>query len=306
MSKYNIVTIKEEQKDSLEQLGTKKKFWFKNDDFSNLFKVGRRNTGDNWVEVVVADICELLNIPHAKYNFAEYQNDVGTATYNFVPDGARLVHGNELLAKAYKKIDIDYDENIFYKVREYNLKVIHVILSNKAFNPAIDVVEYDDFETAFDMFIGYLILDCLISNQDRHHENWGLIILGDFMYIAPTFDHASGLGSIENDEKKHIRLYGSDPRVTVEKFVQKAKTPFYDKNKLLSTYEAVEICSKLNKKMTLYWLTKIDNLNFDKIQAIFDKVPANLISDISIKFAVAMIKANRERLLNIKRILENG
>lgn len=125
------------------------------------------------------------------------------------------------------------------------------------------------------------------------------------MYIAPTFDHASGLGSIEHDEKKRMRLYGSDPRVTVEKFVQKAKTPFYDKNKLLSTYEAVEICSKLNKKMTLYWLTKIDNINFDKIQSIFDKVPANLISDISIEFAVAMIKANRDRLLNIKRILEN-
>lgn len=305
MDKYEVFYINKEQKESLEQLGTKEKFWFKDDSIKNLFKVGRPNTGENWVEVVVADICMILDLPHAKYLFAEYENLEGTITSSFVPDGGRLVHGNELLAKAFERIEIEYEEHRFYKVRNYNLRVIQAILSHSAFQPAFDVIEYDIFETAFDMFIGYIILDCLISNQDRHHENWGVIIMGELRFLAPTFDHASGLGSKEHDEKKSKRLSGSDPRVTMKHFVERAKTPFYHQGKILTTYEAVEACAKLNPKFTLYWLEKIDNINLDKIKEIFDKIPDTLISPISIEFAIEMIKENKNRLLEIKRELES-
>ena len=42
------------------------------------------------------------------------------------------------------------------------------------------------------------MLDALIGNTDRHHENWGILVrrgrgvlLGE---VAPSFDHASSLG----------------------------------------------------------------------------------------------------------------
>jgi len=305
MFQYKIFSIKKEQKESLEQLGTKEKFWFKDESVNNLFKVGRDNTGEDWVEVVVADICSLLGLPHAKYSFAVYESLQGTITTSFVPDGGRLVHGNELLAKAYKTLDIEYEENTFYKVRNYNIRIIHAILSHAEFNPAFNIIKYDEFDTAFDMFVGYIVLDCLISNQDRHHENWGLIVLGQMLFLAPTFDHASGLGSKEHDIKKSKRLSGSDPRVTMKHFVERARTPFYDKGKILTTYEAVEACAKLNPKFTLYWLKKIDNIDLDKIQEIFGKIPSTLISSISIEFAIEMIKENKNRLLVIKRKLES-
>jgi hypothetical protein len=44
----------------------------------------------------------------------------------------------------------------------------------------------------------YLVLDALIGNTDRHHENWGILVkrtpTGRSGIIAPTFDHASSLG----------------------------------------------------------------------------------------------------------------
>lgn len=305
MENLEVLNINKEQKDSLEPLGTKEKFWFLHESINNLFKVGRSNTGEDWVEVVVSEMCSIIDIPHAQYSFAKYKDLNGTVTPSFVPEGGRLIHGNELLVRAYKAIDIEYNEGTFYKLREYNLKVIHAVLKNKDISPAFDVVKYDNFETAFDMFIGYLVLDCLVSNQDRHHENWGLIVYDKMVFLAPTYDHASGLGSKEHDLKKEKRMIGDDPRVTVKKFVERAKTPFYDKNKLLSTYESVELCAKLDKKMTLHWLTKIEDLNLDTIRDIFTRIPESLISSISSDFAIEMVKENKDRLLELKRKLEN-
>ena len=44
----------------------------------------------------------------------------------------------------------------------------------------------------------YLLLDAVIGNVDRHHENWGILgkdVDGSVKgRLAPTFDHASSLG----------------------------------------------------------------------------------------------------------------
>lgn len=51
---------------------------------------------------------------------------------------------------------------------------------------------------------GYLVLDALVGNTDRHHQNWGVVVQGKrgadqvllvhSIQLAPTFDHASSLG----------------------------------------------------------------------------------------------------------------
>jgi hypothetical protein len=47
-------------------------------------------------------------------------------------------------------------------------------------------------------FAEYVVLDAIIGNTDRHHENWGVLRrhLGTrwVSRLAPTFDHASSLG----------------------------------------------------------------------------------------------------------------
>ncbi len=49
----------------------------------------------------------------------------------------------------------------------------------------------DGIHSALDVFVGYLMLDAWIANQDRHHENWGAISLNDGLHLAPTFDHGA-------------------------------------------------------------------------------------------------------------------
>ena len=125
MKKFEIIEVPIFKYESLEQLGSKRKFWFHDDtdDLMKLFKIGRDKTGENWVEVVVSDLCELLYIPHAKYHFAKWDNFEGTITESFVPKEGRLVHGNELLASTYKNENIEYPVKD-YKVKEYQYNLL--------------------------------------------------------------------------------------------------------------------------------------------------------------------------------------
>lgn len=97
---YRIIEVPEEAAESTEQLGTKPKFWFADSGGRPcLFKQGRPGTGENWAEKVSAEICGLLNIPHAAYELAVWRGFQGVVSPSFVPAGARLIFGNELLAR---------------------------------------------------------------------------------------------------------------------------------------------------------------------------------------------------------------
>ncbi|WP_375725037.1 hypothetical protein LXN10_06390 [Arcobacter sp. KX21116] len=304
MEKFKIVELSREEKDSLEQLGTKAKFWFFDKKTKKLFKQGRPDTGEDWAEVVVSKICEELDIPHAKYEFAKYQNMEGTITESFVPQEGRLVLGNELLATILK--NIEYDTLKKYGLREYKLSTVLAILKSDVINVPIGY-KNKFITSAFDVFVGYIMLDCLISNPDRHHENWGLIVSEGSVYLSPTYDHASGLGCREPLERKRKRLISKDEGFKVKSFVKRAKTPFYDRNdgKKLTTLESVILCSIHNKKATMYWLKKLENLDIEKVRKIFHKIPNGLIREISIEFAIEMLKVNRDRLLAGLEVLSN-
>jgi len=308
MQKFLIKEIPNYKYEEIEPLGTKRKFWFKNNDINAkyLFKIGRENTGENWVEVVVAEICDLLNIPHAKYEFAVWSEIEGTISKSFVPDTYRLVHGNELLAKIHEKLPLgEYPAETKYKVREYQLKLIIVLMKQKSIKLPINY-ENKELKTAFDLFISYILLDCLISNSDRHHENWGWIIGDSNVHLSPTYDHASGLGCRENDTKKEERLISKDERFQVKSFVKKAKTPFYNRTDNLKTLDAFRICADANKNIAIYWLEKLEKLDFNNIQKIFEKIPGHLISEVSIEFAMKILYENRIRLLELKEELINN
>ena len=116
---YPIINIPGDVSSQLEQLGTKAKVWYWNEDGHKvLFKEGRPGTGENWAEKVCCEICRLLIIPHAEYELANWGKRKGVISPSFVPDNARLIHGNELLAK----IDTDYDETRVYQASQHTLR----------------------------------------------------------------------------------------------------------------------------------------------------------------------------------------
>ena len=189
----------------VEQLGTKPKFWF--DERRTLFKEGRADTGENWAEVIGAQLCELLGLPHATYSFATWTSGGdevrrGVVTANFAPRG-RLVLGNELLPRV-----TEYDGTLCYKQTAYSMPRVRAAL--RSLLPPSGFSE-SGLSTAIDVFVGYLMLDAWIANQDRHHENWGSVVESrTSIVLTPAFDHAAGFGSILTDRERAARLTTRD------------------------------------------------------------------------------------------------
>ena len=99
----NIIDIPSDVQGTVEQLGTKEKFWFLDDrNRFVLFKCGRPNTGEHWAEVVIAGISRKLDVPHAEYTLARFGDELGVVTYDIVQQNRarRMILGNELLSRA--------------------------------------------------------------------------------------------------------------------------------------------------------------------------------------------------------------
>ncbi|HTV25890.1 MAG TPA: hypothetical protein VMG12_44640, partial [Polyangiaceae bacterium] len=82
--------------ESIEHLGSKQKFWFR--DANNalwLFKYARPNTGEHWAEKLAAEIACMLELPHAEVELARHEGAWGVVTRDFTANGSMaLVHGN--------------------------------------------------------------------------------------------------------------------------------------------------------------------------------------------------------------------
>lgn len=307
---YPIVKI--DSKDvieQLEQLGTKPKFWFfdKKTGLRRLFKIGRKETGENWAEKISCELAKLLRLPCADYDFAKWKDKEGVVTNMFVPKDGRLVHGNEILAKINKKYPLLQS----YKLVEYQLGAVAVIMKGlKNVELPMGYKGCNRVKNNMGMFIGYLLLDCWISNPDRHHENWGFVVdsAKNLVHLAPTYDHASGLGCRLTDEERVERITTKDENYTIRKFVERAKTPFYDKDmKQMNTIEAFSYMSKFDKPAALFWLERLECITDSEIEFIFNEAPKSLTKSLRIVFALKMLTENKNRLLDLrKEITGNG
>ena len=68
---FRIQPVDRRQREAMENLGTKPKFWFSDGDRRMLFKAEERGTGEDWAEKVACHLCELLGVPRVHYELAE-------------------------------------------------------------------------------------------------------------------------------------------------------------------------------------------------------------------------------------------
>ncbi|MDD2966565.1 MAG: hypothetical protein PHN64_03590 [Desulfovibrionaceae bacterium] len=299
---YPIIDIRSELLDFYEQLGTKSKFWYDNE--KKLFKQGRPNTGENWAEVVASRICDLLQLPHAHYDFAIFDKKTeGVVCETIVPDGGRLIHANELLAKFI--LDVYLQKK--YQQTEYTLRSVLAYFINQRSDlyPPINFNTTEKICSALSVFIGYLLLDTLIANQDRHHENWGIINKQNILYLAPTYDHASSLGRELSDEVCYERLHTKDRHRTIGFYANKGCSAFRDHEhpyKRLSTLEAFKRSASKDIDAAKEWLQRLSVINEDSLSEIYD-ILNGLISEYSKQFSIKLVLENKKRLLCSEGIL---
>lgn len=297
---FPIIHIPDDAPLIYEQLGTKKKFWMEENRF--LFKEAREGTGEDWAEKIVCEISDLLGIPHAKYDLAVWKGKRGVRSENFAlpKEGKRLILGNELLLK----IDPRYPRREIRRVRQHTIRKVLRICSWEGLAIPIGFQPINGIQNAAEVFLGYLMLDAWVANQDRHHENWGIILQlsQKTFHLAPSFDHASSLAPFELDSARQERLITKDRGRSLEKYIERASSAFYrseSSTKPLSTLDAFLMASKTRSLSTaaLSWLKRLESIATNDIDAIFEKVPSDIMSDISKNFAKKLLELNRYRLL---------
>lgn len=296
---YPIIQLPDNAADLPEQQGTKTKYWvrLKNDNPKMLFKIGRENTGENWAEKVTCELAELFGLPHAHYDLAVWKEHKGIISKNFVPDDGRLIAGNELLSEIHHR----YQADSRYKANDHTIRRIIAYLGNSDIELPLNwQVPTPIIEDVLDVFLGYLLFDAWVANQDRHHENWGVISYENKVYLAPTYDHAASLGQNESDVHRSERLSTKDRGRHVSHYVTKARSAIYETNTAknpMTTIAAFEFLAKKHKNAAKFWKQCLQEISMEQCTAIFEQIPKTEISETAIKFALKMLELNKKRLL---------
>ena len=279
-----------------EEMGSKRKFWYSPPGKEQprwLFKYPQSGTGQHWAEKVAAEIAGSIGIPRAGVELAEFNGDRGSATKSFAHDGVELIHGNQILAAF---LD-DYDPQKRFRQSDHT---VHNILN------AVDRIFEEDAakRKAKELMAEYMVLDALIGNTDRHHENWGVILrrrqdkwVGA---LAPSFDHASSLGRELRDDKRETRLANG----RVGAYVERGRGAVYwstTDSHGPSPMELVRRSADNYPEIFLPALRKLDRINEASIDDILHRVPIGWMSRRAMDFAKAMVMINLVQLREVLR-----
>lgn len=300
---YLIIDLSNIPEDHLESLGTKHKFWCILDGKRYLYKsikVTRNGNdhfryGEDCSEKIACELAKILEIPHLHYELATFNGLRGVISENFISNdgGESLILGNSLLEQ-YNTIEPDTEAH-------QTISQVHEVLEKTICKKPLGFDSLPNIKTAGEFFVGYLMLDALLSNQDRHNENWGAIQKIDGTYhLALTFDHGASLGKNINDEAKQKRLDAKDHLHTVKNYSSKARSWFFlnhTKESRLKVMQALSEMGKLYPVAYEEWVKRLEIMDETAFENIVDKIPEHLMSSISKNFAYEMIKINRHTII---------
>jgi len=294
MDSYPVIEIPADAKEDTEQLGSKPKFWITHCGERWLYKAARPGTGEDWSEKVAAEIAAYLEIPAAKVDLASYGGQRGCILLNFVDVGAgeALIHGNEILPL----VVTDYDRSKRFSQSDHTIHniVASVVQTSQLFDiDAVPIIR--------DM-AAYMVLDALIGNTDRHHENWGLLakpgVDGEHVVLtaAPSFDHASSLGRELRGERAAALLAQS----RVPSYVRKGRGGIYRDDKDGKGENPLRLAIFASKVYSSFFsdiMIRVEDLTDQAIRGIMDRIPDSRIEESSREFAAAMIRFSRDQLI---------
>lgn len=306
-SEFPIIEIDADWTLDDEPMGSKDKFWLERPDDSVLpwlFKYSRANrgeaTGEHWAEKIASELAELIGLPHGRVELARYNNQWGALCRMFdeLEDHTiELVHGNELLAGALPEYDPDQRfgqaqhtlDNIFRAIR-YGIG--------------------DDgakLHGAFSGIAGFVVLDALILNTDRHHENWALFRQTSAQretihWLAPTFDHASSLGREQTADT--LRQWKNDRSLNRPEWYANRGTGAVfrrvDAGKGENPLTLLELAARKWPRFVHPWLERLRSVSQREIVAVVDAIPDDAMSQEHRWFATELLNYTYTRLTRLR------
>lgn len=226
---------------------------FKEASSSDWIVNNERDVRTDWTEKAVSEICRLLNIPAAMYEFATGSFDKspniteGIVSVNCIPENSQVFTGENLLIS---NINGYKSDNLANYTVENVLKSLELanVLPPSNWQQSITGID-----TGAELFVGYLMLDALCVNRDRHYHNWGVMAVGKQIELIPSFDHGLSLGGTDN-----INL-------AVDRYANRFKSPFQScTQQQLSTFSAFEIAAQLYPNATKIWQQQLKNITTQK------------------------------------------
>lgn len=303
---YPIVRVNVEDADDVETLGTKPKFWwFSASGTRMLFKAEDRGTGEDWAEKISCELCALLQMPHVHYEMAqEYQDGKpkrpGVICENLIESTMSLVLGNQLLFERDNRYPLDARAK--YKVRMHTVDAIVTVLGD--LGPPCGWSTHDVVASALDVFVGYILLDAWIANQDRHHGNWGAVTdARGQLSLAPTFDHGAALARLLTDSERQERLQTRDRGRSIATYVTKARSACYadiSSERTLSSLDCFREFAKRTPDAAIAWQKRLESIHDTQVIAIVDRIPPSRISDVAREFTLELLAENKKRLLQLE------
>ena len=292
---YRIVEVKPEWVIDREDMGTKTKFWYRGpDDGVNwLFKYPRPDTGEHWAEKVAEEVASVLGIRHAKVELAQFEGNRGSVTESFARGGRALYHGNQVLEWTVG----GYDPKKKFHQSQHTLTNIfagmdHVFEKSEAASRAKRTLAE------------YAVLDALIGNTDRHHENWGLLLRRqDYSlrgFVALSFDHASSLGRELPDDDRDRFLEEN----RVGGYAEKGRGAIYwseDEQRGPSPLELVRRAARDYSDLFYPVLLKLAEIDENVFSKIVERIPPDWMTSLAREFAVKLLCYNYRQLKEIFR-----
>ena len=287
---YKIVEVQSDWRIAVEEMGSKEKFWYRNPDPDPdwLFKFPQGNTGQHWAEKIAAEVAALFGTLHAKVELAEFQGTRGSVTESFARRGRELVHGNQLLGRVIH----GYDAERTLRQSAHTLSNIWQVM-DRVF------VTAESAGRAKLRIAEYLVLDALIGNTDRHHENWGLLRkrAGDHWrgFVAPSFDHASSLGRELLDGRRDRHLAENH----VGNYAEKGRGAIYwseEERRGPSPLELVRQGTARHPELFRPALVKLERLDENALRGLVNRVPNDWMTCSAREFASALLCYNFEQL----------
>lgn len=259
--------------------GTRKKSWVSNDADSYLFKEAKHDFSEVWAEKIASELGDKIGFKTMEVHFSVYEGKIGVILKNFVSKNEEPIDGSEILSSFIDEFDP-------FSLEDYYIE--NIIES-------LRVENYLNF--VLEDLIDQFIFDILIANQDRHCENWAIIInsQSESVKMSPIYDNGSSLGF-------------NVPENVMERYVSGAKqlSSFNNKSKSI-----IGVNSRTKPKSKLLFLylydsfqeevihscNKIKMLSNDYINQITKKIPTAIMTEVEKEFVEKLLLSRKEMIL---------
>jgi hypothetical protein len=298
---FPVIDASDWEIDVDEPAGADEKLWLREpgSDVRWLYKpVTEKNghaQGEDWAEKIACGLARMLTVPCADVELAVRNGRHGSLSKNLRPPQWQMHPGLVLLSSTIT----DYrpgTENV--KGRPgHSLPNIQAVLKDALPPPGAEVPEWF---TAFDTFVGYLILDAWIANRDRHDENWSVLFPltpDQRPRLCGSYDQAGSMGYNLREAERERLL--SEPG-GLERWALKGTAYRFEHNPgerpPTLVKHASDALGLVDHRTRAYWLNRLADVSEEDELEVVSSVPG--MSDPCRSFALGVLKINRGRLLH--------